>query len=64
MKIYTEEPEGEKKITDTGVDKCLDIIGILTKWGLVWWIRFCDFANINKFRTESFPYGVHIYLFV
>jgi hypothetical protein len=56
MKIWAEEPERETKITDTGVDKSLGLIGILRKWELVWWIRFCRFANINKSRNESFPY--------
>jgi len=64
MKICTEEPEGQIKITDTGVDKSLDIIGILRKWGLVWRIRYCNFANIKKSGPESLPYGVHIFLFV
>jgi len=64
MKIYTEEPEGQIKITDTGADKNLDIKGILRKLGFMWWIQFCDFANINNSRTESFSYGVHICLFV
>jgi len=63
MKIYTEESEGQIKITDTGIDISLDIIGIVRKWGLVRWIRFCDFANIIKPRIQSFPYRVHIYLF-